>query len=482
MKTGRNDPCRCRSGKKYKKCCMAADLTAEQSRPAKLLRSAADDWEVVEEKSADAVLRRPAPLKQPARPDPTPEPLDPKMEAINARWEEFDEATEDVRRELYFKTLDDPELMDDEMAFEMLSRLYASTVKSDERDVWQNMVEQLRTRLPDVYETGRKYYLGWQITNAIASGRRAPVKLLALEMAKLAGDDVDLYSNVVDQLAYHGMLDELSEASRIAWPLINDSGNIMWGQSNFAAWGADCVLFERLEQTGKLSHEDSELMNRLNYYYHDLQLERFSEYVKSISGQSDRTWSLDDFEVSPNRRQKRTYDDDEYVQGLTSESKSALSGLLDNFVDYARRVEGVQYTKAKLAVANIYSYIVERVKGKLEPRQSMLESITNPQQKTQPKPQPPVHVLCPDRNTLDRHFAGLLHFMNPQYYDVAATMELIPAWLRFLESKGLLETDLRESTLKELNELRATLLKLFQSDRSDPALAANLASWNAAAH
>ena len=82
MKTGRNDPCRCRSGKKYKKCCMAADLTAEQSRPAKLLRSAADDWEVVEEKSADAVLRRPAPLKQPARPDPTPEPLDPKMEEI----------------------------------------------------------------------------------------------------------------------------------------------------------------------------------------------------------------------------------------------------------------------------------------------------------------------------------------------------------------------------------------------------------------
>ena len=223
-------------------------------------------------------------------------------------------------------------------------------------------------------------------------------------------------------------------------------------------------------------------MNRLNYYYHDLQLERFSEYVKSISGQSDRTWSLDDFEVSTDRRQKGTHKDDQGEQGLTSESKSALSGLLDNFVDYARRVEGVPYTKAKLAVANIYSYIVERVKGKLEPRQSMLESITNPQQKTQPKPQPPVHVLCPDRNTLDRHFAGLLHFMNPQYYDVAATMELIPAWLRFLESKGLLETELRESTLEELNELRATLLKLFQSDRSDPALAASLASWNAAAH
>jgi len=29
-KTGRNDPCPCGSGKKYKKCCMAADLNQDQ--------------------------------------------------------------------------------------------------------------------------------------------------------------------------------------------------------------------------------------------------------------------------------------------------------------------------------------------------------------------------------------------------------------------------------------------------------------------
>ncbi|MDA1229732.1 MAG: hypothetical protein O2856_03070 [Planctomycetota bacterium] len=55
-------------------------------------------------------------------------------------------------------------------------------------------------------------------------------------MSELAGDDVDLYARIVDQLTHHGMLDELSEASHIAWPLIKDSDNIMWGQNTFAEY------------------------------------------------------------------------------------------------------------------------------------------------------------------------------------------------------------------------------------------------------
>lgn len=477
MTTGRNDLCDCGSGKKYKKCCLASDREAAQSKPAPLLRSAAEDWVAINEEPANAATGRQEPIKRPAVLAHPPEPPDPKMDAINARWKEFDEATEDVRRELYVRTLDDPELMNDEMAFEMLNQLYKSTIKSDERDLWDKMVEQLRQRLPDVYAVSSKYYVGWKITNAIAAGKRERVKPLALEAAELAGDDVDLYAKIVDQLAYHGMLDELSEASHIAWPLIKDSVNIMWGQNTFAERGADCVLFTRLEQTGELRQEDSELMNEINYYFEDLQLEPFSEYVASISGRSDRIWSLDDLKSMPHHRQNNSYDD-ESKQGLTSDSQSALSTLLDTFVDYARRVEGVPCTKAKLACANIYKYIDGRLAGKLAPQQSLLESITNPRKKAKQKPKPPAHFLCPDPTTLDRYLAECLHFMNPLRYQVAATLELMPAWLRFLESKGLLEQELREQTLKELAKLQVTVLNLFQSDRSDPSLAANLQRWN----
>jgi len=34
LKTGRNDPCPCGSGKKYKKCCLARDEALERERKA----------------------------------------------------------------------------------------------------------------------------------------------------------------------------------------------------------------------------------------------------------------------------------------------------------------------------------------------------------------------------------------------------------------------------------------------------------------
>ncbi|MCA9008651.1 MAG: SEC-C domain-containing protein, partial [Planctomycetaceae bacterium] len=152
MKTGRNDPCHCGSGKKYKKCCLASDLAAEQSKHAKPLGIRSSDMGSVDDDDAADVIQRSTPLQRPAEPIPDPKPLDPKMEAINARWTEFENAAEDVRRELFIKTLDEPELMDDEMAYEMLNNLYDSTIASGERDVWDNLVEQLHQRLPDVYE------------------------------------------------------------------------------------------------------------------------------------------------------------------------------------------------------------------------------------------------------------------------------------------------------------------------------------------
>jgi hypothetical protein len=476
MKTGRNDPCHCGSGKKYKKCCLASDLTAEQSKPAKPLGSRSSDREYVDDSSAAEANQQPKLIQRPAIPIPDPEPLDPKMEAINARWTEFENAAEDVRRELFIKTLDEPELMDDEMAFEMLNNLYDSTIASGERDVWDNLVEQLHQRLPDVYETSRKYYLGRQITNAIASQDPEQVKTLAKQMAELAGHDIDCYALVVDQLAYHGMLETLSEASHIAWPLIKESDNIMWGQNTFASWGADCVLFERMEQSGGLNLEDSVLLDEIRYYFEELDPERFAEYAGSMSGQATQTLSLSDFKVSVSRRRDHSDDDDD--EGLTSKSRSALSRLLDVFADYARKIENISYTKSKLARENILRYIVERSAGKLEPRQSLFESITNPQRKPKPKPKPPANVLCPDHDTLDRYLAGLLQFMSPQRYQAIATFELIPVWMRFLESQGLLEPELLQSSLSKISKLQGSLLPLFQDDLSDPVLAENLKNWN----
>jgi hypothetical protein len=72
----------------------------------------------------------------------------------------------------------------------------------------------------------------------------------------------------------------------------------------------------------------------------------------------------------------------------------------------------------------------------------------------------------------------LLHFLNPQYYEVAATFELVPAWLRFLEIRQLIDHDLHQRTLLEVNELQGDLIMLFENFREDPALVETMRKWN----
>ena len=129
MKTGRNDPCPCGSGKKYKKCCLEKDQQAERTAAAAAMLAAP---------RAPALEPPPdhppggAPAAPPSPRASTPEePPDPHMEAINARWEAFEAADYEGKLSLFTRSLAEPELMDGEMAFEMLSfmdwRLDAST-------------------------------------------------------------------------------------------------------------------------------------------------------------------------------------------------------------------------------------------------------------------------------------------------------------------------------------------------------------------
>ena len=477
MKCGRNELCPCGSGQKYKKCCLPKDHAAEQ---AQFSRIEAERFELALADSEQTAAHVPKPKPAPLPPAPKP-PLDPHIEAINARWDEFNEATDEVRRDTFIKTLAEPELMDDTMAFEMLDVLYASAVKSGERDRFEELVDQLRERLPEVYATSRKYYLQWRIENAQASHRPERVHVHALEIAELAGDNVDQFAHVVDLLAYHGYLETLAEASRIAWPLIKASSDILWGQSDFARWGADCVLFERLERSRDLDGHDPELIEQTRFFFEDLRLDPFAQYVEHLSGRANRTWTLSDFQKPPRHRKKKreldSDDEDNTTKTASADDREALAYLLDEFVDYARHQAGVPYTKAALARENIGRYLLQRQAGDLEPRQSMFNAMLHPQQNRKPKPRVPDHPLAPDRDTLDRYFADLLDFMNPQLYDVAATFELMPTWLRFLESRGLLEPTQRDKTLTELHRLHVDLLGLGESDRTDPLLLKNLQLW-----
>src|SRR5262245_56621688 len=124
MTTGRNDPCPCGSGKKYKKCCMNKGAGAgSPSSPA----TAADNA-----RQLIGAPPRPRPPSPPAAAPPR-RPRSPEEERANAHWKEFEAAGAEEREAIFLATLDDPELMTDELAFEMLLQLRQGARASGER-------------------------------------------------------------------------------------------------------------------------------------------------------------------------------------------------------------------------------------------------------------------------------------------------------------------------------------------------------------
>jgi hypothetical protein len=246
MKAGRNDPCPCGSGKKYKKCCLRKDQEAADLAPPVLVTPPNPD---------PLAAARPKPSRgaRPALsplPEPPPQPPDPAAEAWNARWKEFEAQDGEGRVAVFLKTLDDTDLMDDEMAFEMLSALHGGAAERGERQRFADLVGALRERRPELYDEGAHYYLSWLLQDALVEGRRDTLPALARELGARAGRDIDTVRRSLDGLAYHGELSALVEAMRAGWPGVKPSANILpWGIDEWAAKGVDYEVFDYLEHT-----------------------------------------------------------------------------------------------------------------------------------------------------------------------------------------------------------------------------------------
>jgi hypothetical protein len=485
MKVGRNDPCPCGSGKKYKKCCLSKDQAGFRSQSQfEKPPNAPPVPEPRPRRDKPPVPFLPPTLpERPTRPKPPP---DPHMEALNARWKEFEGRDYEGRIALFLQTLDEPELLDEENAFGMLNELFGPAVKHNERERFQGLVDALRQRRPDVYAEMAHYCLSWSISNALAAGRRDAIPSLARELASLAGKHIDEFNRVVDQLAYHGELDVLVEMMRIAWPVVKPSKDIVpWGVSKFADRGAEYETFAYLDQMSSPDPADRALLDRQEFFHEhedDLRPGLLAEQLKRLTGKSEKVWALRDFEMKPARRRSRDDFDDDFEEGEEKEQPvdrglQNLHHLSFEFLGWLRREHGVPWTKGEMVRENLVRYLVERHEGELEPRPSMLEEAMNPGKYKPPPRRKPDHALCPDRQTLDSYLSRLLGFLSMRYYDVAAVWEIVPLWLRFLTTRGLLEDEQHQKTLQQLSQLNASLLKVWKNYQSDPSLERASKAW-----
>ncbi len=444
MSVGRNDPCPCGSGKKYKKCCLAEE--EEEARKAQ------QQPLVVELTPKVSLQTEPTLPSESALPSPARAPHS-NIEVWNARYDEFEAADYEERIAIFNRTLDEPELMNGEMAFEMLHSLFPQTIEHNERNRFDSLVESLRECLPEVYRQEAGYLLEKRIFNALVMGRPDLVHSLSLEMAALADRLIDQWSQVEECLAYHGYLNTLLDAMRLAWPKIRTSRHIAWGLSEIANQAVQYELYNYAAQTSAPRGDDPVLLEQLKFFLDDgLELDRIAAEIAGLTNQTERQWSLEEF-YAPARRPSKGWKKykAETTEALGNES---LTDLTVEFVGYAHRVEGVPYTKAGLARGEFQASISGQKAGKLEP-----------------------HSLCPNYKQLDQHLGTLLGFLNHQPYKAGALMELVPTWMRFLQSRGLIGDEQVQRTLAEVAPLTKTLLKIFKGSNSDPALVEAMQRW-----
>lgn len=404
-KVGRNEPCPCGSGKKYKKCC----LLKESDQP---------------------VIRQS------------------EKNSVEARLKQFESADYETQIRLFYQALEDG-VMNNDMAFEMLDALFLEAAERNDRDRFDALIDKLNAVKPDIYAKERAYCIEWKITNAVVAKRWDKALILAEEMAQYAPDNLDTFDDIFDQLSYYGQLSILNRIAAKAWNDIRHSEDLFdWAIDEFQGQAMDWVIFEYADTHPSPEADDPELLGKLSFFSDELDPDQIRQFIDRLVGKNPKIWSGSDFDFKLLRLKANG-------QQIAQQN---LFDLMTEFPGYLRRTENVPYSKAQLAQEHLYLYIRDRQMKIF---------------KKSDKPHTSPHLLCPDRPSLERYFKDL---ESPQY-PMAATFELIPAWLRFLVSKSLIS---KEEAKSAINGLYGTDIKVYEFLKeyiSDSAPAEAVRNW-----
>jgi hypothetical protein len=235
---GRNEPCPCGSGKKYKKCCLAKDEAARFAAPPvgtplnaseddavetyepEPLPASARSWEDEDEEDArgsDAEARRDlAPYPQP------PEDLPALSPAANRLVDEWWDAAKTFFRKrmdadamlLHLTRFMDrhPTLVPHlELEHEYLFELGAELGRRREWSRYADLLLRFREEHPDSYARSFGYFDYDLIIEQLARGRPSDIRRFFDFFHQYPSSDVDNAERVIELLAWTGMQDALFE-------------------------------------------------------------------------------------------------------------------------------------------------------------------------------------------------------------------------------------------------------------------------------
>ncbi len=279
-------------------------------------------------------------------------------------------------------------------------------------------------------------------------------------MAKQAAKNFLPFNLLLDMLAYHGETAVLSQLVQNAWPQIKSSIILSdWQKQAFTTQAADSIIFYHLQST---PNPTVQLQKQLAQFY-EINDQQLAHYLTALTQGSGHKWKLIHFHI------------DDPTPETNQQASQNIAVLMIDFLAYLYQHENVPLTRGNIVRHELPVYFVERRTGQLEPRQDLSAVMRGERPRPIIRPKP--HPLCPDKVTLEKFFANQLNY-QPQPYQVAATFTLIPAWLRFLQMRQLIDGEQREKTLTECQPMVVDLQKYFANNIDDSTLKTAVTRWS----
>ncbi len=329
-KIGRNAPCPCGSGKKYKKCCLAKDQVRAVRQPVRV------------------------PVQGRAEPAPRSTKLQSLTPPAKKRWKAFLRADYKARIILFVNCLKDGHL-DEETAYGMLRLLYEQTAAQGEQERFEQMVRKLARGYPRIYAKRQASYLGWRVENAIAEDRREDLLVLVKEIS--VAKSLSVLNHVLAALAYHGQTALLPRICRKFWPDIRKAKRLSpVVVDEFEGQMMDWIIFDYVERHPEMTGPTPQLLRRLEGFATRFSREDLDQYISYLQRQRQDPRKPEDF-------------------GPPTTDRAARQHLFELFMEmlgYFRHEADIPFTRAQLAQSTFYPYIRERQLKKVLPKNGEL--------------------------------------------------------------------------------------------------------------
>ena len=468
--SGRNDPCPCGSGKKYKKCCLLKEQAAQAKRAAEETEGRAQQSENAfgdeDDINQEPVLNlKPSTTRlSTTNPQlPTPE-TDPLLERINAFWEAFLDAPYAQQWSSVTDMLaNEPEILDGEMVFEIANTLFGQAIDAGDIERYQHLLQQLAELAPEAYAAELHYILDWQVRIALIEGDDAALARYFYQYSPVA-HELDIYYRIISAMQYHGKLDILYEGMRQARPFVADApGLVPWAYEEFTEKLGDIELLYRLEQNSNLTVTDAILRQHFVEYDLTIKDDIFSLELDYRTGRRTPAWTSADFFRMKGKKGKQ--------------GRQNLAYLLYAFTYHVSTETALPPTRIEMAREQLLRYFGQRLEGELDAPGSSYDRSQSRRRQQKIRQVLEKSPLCPDPKTLDAYMARLMGFLSSQYYETAVLFEIVPIWMRFLVGCGLIEDIARQQTIESLHYMKSHLLQIMDNHQSDPVLRENLQDW-----